>query len=471
MPLTIGKIHFIGIGGIGMSGIAELLHELGYDISGSDINFNANVKRLSDLGIKINIGHDKKNIENVAVVVVSTAINPDNPEMLEAREQFIPVVKRAEMLAELMRLKWSISVAGTHGKTTTTSLVAQMLESAEMDPTVINGGIINSYGTNARLGKGQWIVAEADESDGSFNKLPATIAIVTNLDPEHLDFWGDFDNLKAAFLSFIQNIPFYGFAIVCIDHPEIQTLIGKISDRRIITYGLSPQADIKASQIKSNIDGCEFDITISMRGMEQREIIGLHLPMHGEHNIQNSLAAIAVAIELGIDDNKIRQGLNQFSGVKRRFSKTGEIGGITIIDDYAHHPVEITAVLKAARSATRRNVIAVVQPHRYSRLMSLFEEFCSCFNDADSVVVTDVFAAGEDAIDGFNRDSMAQGLKDRGHRDVYALESQTELAGLINNIAQSGDLVICLGAGSISSWSNDLPQELQIIIDQSNGRG
>ena len=470
MPLTIGKIHFIGIGGIGMSGIAELLHELGYDISGSDINANANVKRLSDLGIKINIGHDKNNIDGVAVVVVSTAINHDNPEMLEAREQFIPVVKRAEMLAELMRLKWSISVAGTHGKTTTTSLVAQILETAEMDPTVINGGIINSYGTNARLGKGQWIVAEADESDGSFNKLPATIAIVTNLDPEHLDFWGNFGNLKAAFLSFIQNIPFYGFAIVCIDHPEIQTLIGKISDRRIITYGFSQQADIKASDIKSNANGCEFNITISMRGMEQRQIIGLRLPMHGEHNIQNSLAAIAVAIELGIDDDKIRQGLSDFSGVKRRFSKTGEVNGITIIDDYAHHPVEITAVLKAARTATRRNVIAVVQPHRYSRLMSLFEEFCSCFNDADSVIVTDVFAAGEDKIDGFDRDGMAQGLKDRGHRDVYPLQNKDELAQLINKIAQSGDLVICLGAGSISSWANNLPQQLQIIIDQSKGK-
>ncbi len=471
MPLTIGKIHFIGIGGIGMSGIAELLHELGYDISGSDINANTNVKRLSDLGIKINIGHDKNNIDGVAVVVVSTAINHDNPEMLEAREQFIPVVKRAEMLAELMRLKWSISVAGTHGKTTTTSLVAQMLETAEMDPTVINGGIINSYGTNARLGKGQWIVAEADESDGSFNKLPATIAIVTNLDPEHLDFWGNFDNLKAAFLSFIQNIPFYGFVITCIDHPEIQALIGKISDRRIITYGFSQQADIKASDIKSNINGCEFNITISMRGMEQRQIIGLRLPMHGEHNIQNSLAAIAVAIELGIDDNKIRQGLSEFSGVKRRFSKTGVVNGITIIDDYAHHPVEITAVLKAARTATRRNVIAVVQPHRYSRLMSLFEDFCSCFNDADSVIVTDVFAAGEDKIDGFDRDSMTQGLKDRGHRDVYSLQDKGDLAQLINNIAKPGDLVICLGAGSISSWANNLPQQLQIIIDQSKGKG
>ena len=468
MPLTIGKIHFVGIGGIGMSGIAEVLNELGYSVSGSDVSANANVKRLRRLGIDVKIGHLETNIEGAAVVVVSTAIRPDNPEMVHAREQLIPVVKRAEMLAELMRLKWSISVAGTHGKTTTTSLVAQMLETAKMDPTVINGGIINSYGTNARLGKGPWIVAEADESDGSFIKLPATIAIVTNLDPEHLDYWGTFENLKAAFLTFIQSIPFYGFATLCIDHPEVQALIGQISDRRIITYGFSPQADIKASNAKADPEGTIFDVTISRRGAEPREILGLRLPMHGDHNIQNSLAAIAVAIEMGIEDDQVRQGLCEFSGVKRRFTKTGEINDITIIDDYAHHPVEVSAVLKAARSATKRNVIAVVQPHRYSRLMNLFEEFCACFNDADTVIVADVFEAGEEPIDGINRDSMIQGLRTRGHRDVHPLESPDDLAGMVNDLAKPGDLVICLGAGSISAWANALPEDLQKVISSSS---
>ncbi len=472
MPLTIGKIHFVGIGGIGMSGIAEVLHELGYTVSGSDISANANVKRLLRLGMEVRVGHDASNIEGAAVVVVSTAIKPDNPEMLHAREQLIPVVRRAEMLAELMRLKWSVSVAGTHGKTTTTSLVAQMLDTAKMDPTVINGGIINAYGTNARLGKGPWIVAEADESDGSFIKLPATIAIVTNLDPEHLDYWGTFENLKAAFLTFVQNIPFYGFATLCIDHPEVQALIGQISDRRLITYGFSPQADIRASDVRSDPEGVEFNVVVSHRGVEPREIIGLRLPMHGDHNVQNSLAAIAVAIEMGLEDDQIRQGLSDFSGVKRRFTKTGEVNGITVIDDYAHHPVEISAVLKAARSATRRNVIAVVQPHRYSRLMSLFEEFCACFNDADTVIVTDVFEAGEEPIDDINRDSMIQGLRTRGHRDVHPLESPDDLAGMIHDLAKPGDIVICLGAGSISAWANALPAGLQnLSTDDGKAEG
>ena len=470
MPLTIGKIHFVGIGGIGMSGIAEVLHELGYTVSGSDISASANVKRLRRLGIEVRVGHEAGNIDGAAVVVVSTAIKSDNPEMLYAREQLIPVVKRAEMLAELMRLKWSISVAGTHGKTTTTSLVAQMLETAKMDPTVINGGIINSYGTNARLGKGPWIVAEADESDGSFIKLPATIAIVTNLDPEHLDYWGTFENLKAAFLTFVQSIPFYGFATLCIDHPEVQALIGQISDRRVITYGFSPQADIKASNVEANSESTSFDVTISHRGETPREIVGLNLPMHGDHNVQNSLAAITVAIEMGLNDDQIRQGLDEFSGVKRRFTKTGESNGVTIIDDYAHHPVEISAVLKAARSATKRNVIAVVQPHRYSRLMSLFEEFCICFNDADTVIVADVFEAGEEPIDGINRDSMIQGLRTRGHRDVHPMESPDDLAGLVHDIAKPGDLVICLGAGSITTWANALPNELQKLSTEQPGK-
>lgn len=461
MPLSIGKLHFVGIGGIGMSGIAEVLHELGYKVSGSDVSANANVKRLRRLGIDVRIGHDASNIEEAAVVVVSTAIREDNPEMTAARERLIPVVRRAEMLAELMRLKWSISVGGTHGKTTTTSLVAQMLDSAGMDPTVINGGIINAYGTNARLGKGDWIVAEADESDGSFIKLPATIAIVTNIDPEHMDFYGSFDALKQAFQTFVQNIPFYGFATLCIDHPEVQALIGQLSDRRLVTYGFSPQADIRAVNMSHSPAGIDFDVTVSHRGDAQRDIVGLHLPMHGEHNVQNSLAAICVALEMGVGDDDIRKGLAAFSGVKRRFTRTGEVNGITVIDDYGHHPVEITAVLKAARAATRRNVIAVVQPHRYTRLMSLFEEFCACFNDADTVIVADVFEAGEEPIEGINRDALVQGLRTRGHRAVLPLEAPEELAGMVHDVAEPGDLVVCLGAGTITNWANSLPAELQ----------
>lgn len=460
MPLTIGRLHFVGIGGIGMSGIAEVMKNLGYDVSGSDVAETANVQRLRKLGVTVAIGHDAANVAGAAVVVVSTAVKRDNPEVAAAREQMIPVVRRAEMLAELMRLKWSIAIAGTHGKTTTTSLVAQVLETAGMDPTVINGGIINAYGTNARLGKGDWLVAEADESDGTFIKLPATLAVVTNIDPEHMDYYGDFDTLRAAFRTFVENLPFYGFAMACIDHPEVQALIGRVEDRRLITYGFSKQAEVRGEALRAGPDGLTFDVTLALRGEAPRRIEGLHLPMHGDHNVQNALAAVGLAVELAIDDDTIRRALAGFGGVKRRFTKTGVWNGVTVIDDYGHHPVEIAAVLKAARQATRREVVAVVQPHRYTRLHSLFEDFCACFNDADQVIVAPVYAAGEAPVAGADRDALAAGLKARGHRRVSTIDGPEDLAPLIARSVQPGDLVVCLGAGSITQWANALPAAL-----------
>jgi UDP-N-acetylmuramate--alanine ligase len=464
LPLGIGNIHFVGIGGIGMSGIAEILHNLGYQVQGSDMADNANVQRLRNLGITVFIGHDAENVADAKVVVISTAVKPDNPEVVAARANMIPVVRRSEMLAELMRLKAAIAVGGTHGKTTTTSLVATMLDAAGLDPTVINGGIINSYGTNARLGDGDWMVVEADESDGTFVKVPSTIAVVTNIDPEHLDHWKSFDQLREAFKNFVQNIPFYGFAVLCIDHPEVQALIGRVTDRRIFTFGFSPQADVLATNVRTEIGQSTFDVVIRERvDSAERIIHNVRLPMVGDHNISNSLAAITVALELGIDDDKIVSAFDGFTGVKRRFTKTGEVDGITIIDDYGHHPVEIRAVLKAARSATQNNVIAVVQPHRYSRLHDLFEEFCTCFNDADTVIVADVYTAGESPIDGANRDALVEGLRNRGHRKVLALSSPDDLANVVTGIAQKGDLVVCLGAGSISTWANALPAQMEAL--------
>ncbi|WP_404421999.1 UDP-N-acetylmuramate--L-alanine ligase [Thalassospira australica] len=464
LPLNIGTIHFVGIGGIGMSGIAEILHNLGYTVQGSDISDNANVQRLRDLGIRVFVGHQAANVEDAKVVVISTAVKPDNPEVVAARADMIPVVRRSEMLAELMRLKAAIAVGGTHGKTTTTSLVATMLDAAGLDPTVINGGIINSYGTNARLGDGDWMVVEADESDGTFVKVPSTISVVTNIDPEHLDHWKNFDQLREAFKNFVQNIPFYGFAVLCIDHPEVQALIGKVTDRRIFTFGFSPQADVRAVNVRTEIGQSTFDVVIRERvDSEERVIRDVRLPMVGDHNVSNSLAAITVALELGIPDDKIVSAFDGFTGVKRRFTKTGEVDGVTIIDDYGHHPVEIRAVLKAARKATENNVIAVVQPHRYSRLHDLFEEFCTCFNDADSVIVADVYEAGESPIEGANRDALVEGLRNRGHRHVAALEGPESLAGMIAKEAKPGDLVVCLGAGSISAWANALPAQLEAL--------
>jgi UDP-N-acetylmuramate--alanine ligase len=461
IPLDIGPIHFVGIGGIGMSGIAEVMVNLGYRIQGSDMSDNANVKRLRGLGVQIAIGHAAENLGEAAVIVISSAVKDTNPEVAEARARLVPVVRRADMLGELMRLKWSIAVAGTHGKTTTTSMVAALLEAAEMEPTVINGGIIEAYGTNARLGQGEWMVVEADESDGTFTRLPATIAIVTNIDPEHLDFYGDFDGVRRAFQTFVENLPFYGFATLCLDHPEVQALIGRVRDRRIVTYGFSPQADVRAVNLSYVDATAHFDVELEDRGDGQVQVIrNLALPMPGRHNVQNSLAAIAVAREMGLSDEAIAKGLAGFKGVKRRFTRTGVVDGVTIIDDYGHHPVEISAVLKAARSVSHGRVIAVVQPHRYSRLNSLFEEFCTCFNDADVVVVAPVYAAGEAPIPGIDRDGLVDGLRAHGHRHVVALDGPEQLAPLIRQQARAGDYVICLGAGTITAWANALPAEL-----------
>ena len=463
LPLSIGTIHFVGIGGIGMSGIAEILHNLGYAVRGSDIAESANVLRLRNLGITISIGHDGANLKEAEVIVISSAVKSDNPEVSEGRARLIPVVPRAEMLAEIMRLKWGIAVAGTHGKTTTTSIVAAVMDAGQFDPTVINGGIINAYGTNARLGDGDWIVVEADESDGTFMKLPATIAVVTNIDPEHLDYYGDFDTLKAAFVTFVQNIPFYGFATVCIDDTEVQALISAVSDRRIVTYGFSPQADIRATEISADPAGSHFNVIVSNRVSSTTVDLGRFImPMVGDHNIRNALAAIAIAQEMGIEPDVIKRTLMNFSGVKRRFTRTGMINDVTIIDDYGHHPVEIAAVLAAARTSTRRNVIAVVQPHRYSRVQDLFDDFCTCFNDADAVVVADIFAAGEAPLPGIDRDALVDGLRARGHRHVVPLENADTLPSLIADLAEPDDFVICLGAGNITAWANDLPDALTV---------
>ena len=468
LPLDIGTLHFIGIGGIGMSGIAEVMHNLGYRVQGSDLADNASVRRLRALAIPITIGHAADNLGEASVVVVSSAVKADNVEVAAARAKLLPVVRRAEMLAELMRLKWSVAVGGTHGKTTTTSMIAALLDAAGLDPTVINGGIINAYGTNARLGAGDWMVVEADESDGSFVRLPATIAVVTNIDREHLDFYGDFDRLRRAFQSFVENIPFYGFAALCIDHPEVQAMIGRISDRRIVSYGLSPQADVRAAEIRAAGEDTHFDVAIERRRPgegEVRMIRNLVLHMPGAHNVQNALATVVVGVEMGLSEDTIRKALAGFTGVRRRFTRVGEAGGIAVIDDYGHHPVEIAAVLKAARQVVAARgggrVIAVVQPHRYTRLRDLFEEFCTCFNDAAAVVVADVYPAGEEPIEGIDRDALVEGLRARGHRAVVALEAPEALPETIHGLAVPGDLVVCLGAGSISQWANDLPAGLR----------
>ena len=461
LPRTIGPLHFVGVGGIGMSGIAEVLHNLGYRIQGSDLANGANVRRLVDLGIPVAIGHDAANLGAAEVVVTSSAVKSDNPEVVAARVRRLPVVRRAEMLAELMRLKWSLAVAGTHGKTTTTSMIGTLLEMAQLDPTVINGGIINAYGTNTRLGAGDWMVVEADESDGTFTRLPATIAIVTNIDPEHLDFYGSFDVLRQAFETFVGNIPFYGFAALCIDHPVVQGMIPRLSDRRVLTYGFSPQADIRAVDVRLGCDGARFNAIVSDALSDRgRTIAELFLPMFGQHNVQNSLAAVAVAEAMGLGDEALRVALGSFRGVKRRFTKTGEWNGVTVIDDYGHHPVEIAAVLKAARAIVEGKVIAVVQPHRFTRVSHLFEGFCTCFNDADIVLVADVYAAGEPPIEGVTREAVVAGLIERGHRDARALNDPRDLAPLIRKLARPGDMVVCLGAGSITNWANSLPSEL-----------
>ena len=461
MPREIGPVHFVGIGGIGMSGIAEVLVNLGYRVQGSDVAENANVARLREKGVPIAIGHKAENLGEAALVVVSSAIKRDNPELKAARERLLPVVRRAEMLAELMRLKQAIAIAGTHGKTTTTSIVAALLDAGGFDPTVINGGIINAYGTNARMGASDWMVVEADESDGTFVKLPVDVALVTNIDPEHLDHYGTFDKVRDAFRQFVENIPFYGFAVMCIDHPEVQALIGRIEDRRIITYGRSPQADVRCTDIRVEKGTTMFTAVISdRRSGGVHAIENLTIPMPGEHNVQNATGAIGIAHHLGISDEAIRTGLAGFGGVKRRFTNTGSWNGIEIFDDYGHHPVEIAAVLKAARSVAPGRIIAVVQPHRYTRLRDLFDGFCTCFNDADTVLVAPVYAAGEPPIESVDRDALVEGLKARGHRDARPLAGPEALPATIADLARPGDFVVCLGAGSISQWANALPGQL-----------
>jgi len=472
LPLSIGTIHFVGIGGIGMSGIAEVLHNLGYTVQGSDISESANVVRLRETGIPVVIGHAAENLGSAQVVVVSTAVKRDNPEVQAARARLIPVVRRAEMLAELMRLKWSIAVGGTHGKTTTTSLVAAVLEAAKLDPTVINGGIINAYGTNTRLGEGEWMVVEADESDGSFLRLPAVIAVVTNMDPEHLDHWGTPEAMLAGFDQFVGNVPFYGFAVLCIDHPAVQQMIPRLSDHRIITYGFSPQADIRAEHVIPDKMGSSFHVVVTDRHRGRDRRLGpFRLPMLGQHNVQNALAAIAIGVEMELDNETLRTAFLGFKGVKRRFTKTGEAGGITVIDDYGHHPVEIAAVLKAARQAGAGDVIAVVQPHRYSRLQSLFGEFCTCMNDAGTVIVADVYPAGEPPIPGVTGEALVEGLRARGHRRVVPLSAPSRLAEMVHGIAKPGDFVVCLGAGNITQWAAALPGELAALQAASARRG
>ncbi|MEJ0097795.1 MAG: UDP-N-acetylmuramate--L-alanine ligase [Bauldia sp.] len=457
----IGPVHFVGIGGIGMSGIAEVLANLGHRVQGSDVAESANVQRLRARGIPVAIGHKAENLGDAKVVVVSSAIRRDNPELVAARARLLPVVRRAEMLAELMRFKQAVAIAGTHGKTTTTSMVAALLDAGGFDPTVINGGIINAYGTNARMGGSDWMVVEADESDGTFVKLPADVALVTNIDPEHLDHYGTFDHVREAFLQFVENVPFYGFAVMCIDHPEVQALIGRIEDRRVITYGASPQADVRYTDLRVEGRKSVFTVLIRDRADGATTIIeNLAVSMPGEHNVKNATGAIAVAHHLGVTDAAIAAGLAGFGGVRRRFTHTGTWNGVEIIDDYGHHPVEIAAVLKAARSVATGHVIAVVQPHRYTRLRDLFDQFASGFNDADTVIVAPVYAAGETPIPGIDRDALVNGLRLHGHRDVRALEGPEALAPLVASIARPGDIVVNLGAGSISQWAYALPDQL-----------
>ena len=452
----IGIIHFIGIGGIGMSGIAEVMHNLGYRVQGSDVAEGYVVQGLRDKGIKVMIGHKAENLGDAAVVVTSTAIKRGNPEVELAIEKRVPIVRRAEMLAELMRLKSCIAVAGTHGKTTTTSMVAAILDAGGLDPTVINGGIINTYGSNARVGTGDWMVVEADESDGSFLRLGGTFAIVTNIDPEHLDHWGSFEKVKDAFVEFIEKVPFYGAAIVCIDHPEVQALLPRVGDRRIVTYGFSGQADVRGDNVTPIPGGNRFDVMLRDRSGAERCIEGVEMPMPGRHNVQNALSAIAVAVQLGISDEIIRTGFAKFGGVKRRFTKVGDVDGVTIIDDYGHHPVEIKAVLAAAREGAKGRVIAVVQPHRYTRLRDLMGDFQAAFNDADAVIVAPVYAAGEAPIEGVSAASLAKGLKRSGHRMVTTTEGADDLASQLAVMAKPGDMVICLGAGDITKWAAGL---------------
>lgn len=480
-PQTVQQIHFVGIGGIGMSGIAELLVNLGYQVTGSDLADNANTQRLRALGVVINIHHHAKNVQNAQVVVISSDIrDPNNPEVKEAKRLGIPVIRRAEMLAELMHLKLSVAICGTHGKTTTTSLMAAMFDAAGLDPTIVNGGIINAYGTNSRLGKGDWIVVEADESDGSFLRLPATIAVVTNIDPEHMDFYPDFETLRQSFVTFVDRVPFYGLGVLCIDHPVVRSILPEVSNRRIITYGFSEDANVRAVNLRESQEGTLFDVDIVPSGalahrslakgnisVLPRRIKDIFLPMMGRHNVLNALSAVSIAQELGIDDEALCRGFSTFEGVKRRFTRVGSSNGIAVIDDYAHHPVEIKTVLAAAQQACKGKIIAVMQPHRYSRLQHLFEDFTTCFESADKIIVTPVYCAGEDPLEGITNEKLANGLRQQGKSDVHTIDNQMELAPLVATLAHPGDMVLCLGAGSITYWAATLPQELDAVLSTS----
>lgn len=487
----IGPLHFVGIGGIGMSGIAEVLHTQGFQVQGSDIKQSDTVNRLTGMGIDVAIGHDRDNLKTpdgdfVAVVVVSSAIPSDNPEIKTAREHMIPVVRRAEMLAELMRLQISVAVGGTHGKTTTTSMIAAIVDEAGLDPTVINGGIINAYGATSRLGQGDWLIAEADESDGSFTRLPATMTVITNIEAEHMDHYGHPERLNDAFVTFAENIPFYGVCALCVDDPGVQKILPGLNDRRIVTYGISQSADIRGSSVTATADGMRFDAVIHDRLTgEIIEIADLHLPMHGGHNVLNALGAMAVAYDIGIPPADMRRAINDFGGVQRRFTTTGKVDGITIIDDYGHHPTEISAVLRAGaekldaqKDGLQKNdtgqeskIIAVFQPHRYSRVADLFDDFCRCFNDADAVIVSNVYAAGEDPIAGIDKDHLIEGMRTHGKDPVYGLDDPDNLADMINDLADPGDLVICLGAGDITKWAHRLPGALRKLRHGHGGKG
>ena len=458
LPARMGPIHFVGLGGIGMSGIAEVLLEQGYAVQGSDLRASPITARLEALGARAFVGQDASNLDGAEVVVVSSAIKPGNPELDEARLRGLPVVRRAEMLAELMRLKSNVAIGGTHGKTTTTTMVATLLDAGGLDPTVVNGGVIHAYGSNARAGRGEWMVVEADESDGTFTRLPATVAVVTNIDPEHMEHWGSMEALRAGFDQFVSNVPFYGLAVCCTDHPEVQALVGRVTDRRIVTFGFNAQADVRATNLSYDAGSACFDVALQSEGTV---IEGCRLPMPGDHNVSNALAAVAVARHLGMEPDAIREALAGFRGVNRRFTKVGEPLGITVIDDYGHHPVEIASVLRAARHACEGRIIAVHQPHRYSRLAGLFEEFCACFNDADVVGILDVYAAGEEPIAGAARDDLVRGLVRHGHRHARAVRSEDDLERLVREQARAGDMVVCLGAGSITSWANALPERLE----------
>lgn len=466
-PQSIGPLHFVGIGGIGMSGIAEILHALGYTIQGSDLATNQNVERLQKQGVKTFEGHDASQVEGAGVVVISSDVKADNVEVVAARAQKIPVISRAEMLAELMRLKPAIAIAGTHGKTTTTSIGAAVLEGGGVDPTVVSGGIINAYGTNARLGSGEWIIVEADESDGTFTKLPATIGVVTNIDPEHMEHYGSLENLHQAFYQFIGNIPFYGLGIVCFDHEVVRGLLPRWQDKRLLTYGFSEGSDVRALNLRFTPEGMRFDVVLSdhvfavcKKAEPTPEIKDIFLSMVGEHNVQNALSILAMGLELGVSVEDIKKGLAQFSGVRRRFTKTGIAEGVTVIDDYAHHPAEIEVVLKTAAKSCSGRVIAVVQPHRYSRFQALFSEFSGCFSSADVVIVTPIYGARENPIPGVSHHDLCDALKAQG-KEVYGIESETELAPLVQNLTQAGDMVVCMGAGPITHWAYRLPADLE----------